>query len=93
MPAAKARKYLHSGVITLALCGAAALYLNFEGVRCLQALSGAEESFMSEQELEQAAANCFIITNSYVYSLFGVVAGMILVAVWAFKRNQALTAE
>jgi hypothetical protein len=48
---------------------------------------------MSGRELEQATANCFVITNSYVYSLFGLVAGVILVAVWAVKRSQTLRVE
>jgi hypothetical protein len=42
----------------------------------------------SKQLLEDAVAECFIITNSYVYSLFGVVVGMILMVLWTFKRKQ-----
>ena len=93
MTPAKARKYLYSGTISVALFGTAAVYLNFEGAKCITMLSGAEVPVMSGRELEQATANCFVITNSYVYSLFGLVAGMILVTVWAVNRSQTLRVE
>ena len=88
MPAADtARKYLHFGVMTLTISSAAAVYLNFEGVKCLTILARSSETVNSQRELEQTSANCFIVTNSYVYSLFGVVAGVILLALWARKRK------
>jgi hypothetical protein len=87
-PANASRKYLHAGIITLAISGTAAFYLNFEGVRCLTAIGRSDDNgVFSERELENASANCFIITNSYVYSLFGVVAGLIVVVFWAYKRR------
>ena len=85
---ASASKYLHAGVIAIAISGVAAVYLNFEGVRCLSVLSRSDETAYSQREIEEASANCFIITNSYVYSLFGVVAGVILVVLWASKRKR-----
>jgi hypothetical protein len=33
--------------------------------------------------------DCFIVTNSYVYSLFGVVAGIIMIIVWFAKKRKA----
>jgi hypothetical protein len=88
MPATHtARRYLHFGVITLTISGAAAVYLNFEGVKCLTILARSSETVNSQQELQQTSANCFIVTNSYVYSLFGVVAGGILLGLWAHKRR------
>lgn len=81
------RKYLHAGVIALAISGASAIYLNFEGVKCLTTLSGYNET-VNSREIEQASASCFVITNSYVYSLFGVVAGLIMVIMWAQKRKK-----
>jgi hypothetical protein len=80
-------RYLYSGAIALAISGAAAVYLNFEGVRCMNELNTTEE-LQSQQALKDASTSCFVITNSYVYSLFGVVVGMILLVIWAFKRNQ-----
>lgn len=81
-------KYLQSGVVVLGICGVAAIYLNFEGVKCLTELSKDNDDIESLQTLEDSAADCFVITNSYVYSLFGVVAGLLLVAVWAFRRKR-----
>jgi hypothetical protein len=80
-------KYLYSGVVALAVSGTAAIYLNFEGMRCLNEMS-TTENLQSQQALESASANCFVITNSYVYALFGVVVGIILLAMWVFKRNR-----
>ena len=85
--ARKSRKYLYAGIIALAVSGTAAIYLNFEGVRCLNELS-TTANIQSQQALEEASANCFVITNSYVYSLFGVVVGMLLLVMWALKRNR-----
>ena len=88
MPATDAsRKYLHFGVITLTISGAAAVYLNFEGVKCLTILGRSTETVNSQQELERTSAYCFIVTNSYVYSLFGVAVGGILLAFWVHKRR------
>jgi hypothetical protein len=86
--AARSRhKYLHAGIVTLAISSLAAVYLNFEGARCLATL-GNRETALPQMAFEEAAEHCFIITNSYVYSLFGVVAGIILVSVWAFRRGK-----
>ena len=85
--ASKPSRYLYPGVIALAISGSAAIYLNFEGVRCLNELSRTE-NLGSQDAREEASANCFVITNSYVYSLFGVIIGMIMLGMWVFKRNQ-----
>jgi hypothetical protein len=38
--------------------------------------------------LELLKGNCFFITNSYVYSLFGLIIGALIIVVWYFKyRN------
>lgn len=80
-------KYLHVGIVTLAISGLAAVYLNFEGTRCLASL-GNGGAALPQRAVEEAAGHCFMVTNSYVYSLFGVVAGIILVSVWAFRRSK-----
>jgi hypothetical protein len=54
----------------------------------MEELTTIGDDVQSKQLLEDAAAGCFIITNSYVYSLFGVVVGMILMVLWTFKRKQ-----
>ena len=85
-------KYLHAGIVTLAVSGVAAAYLNFEGARCLASI-GNGGAALPQRTLEEAAEYCFVITNSYVYSLFGVVAGIILVSVWAFRRGNGRVGE
>ncbi len=80
-------RYLHAGVIILALGSAAAIYLNFKGVACLTALNSADDA-ISPRSLQDLERDCFIITNSYVYSLFAVAAGSVLVAIWFVKKRK-----
>jgi len=80
-------RYLRAGVIILALGGAAAIYVNFKGVACLTALNNADGA-ISPRSLQDMERDCFIITNSYVYSLFAVVAGSVLLAVWFVKKRK-----
>jgi hypothetical protein len=62
---------------------------NNEGFNCLSKLSRREkDSFTADGTLEGLASYCFFITNSYVYSLFGVVIGAITIVAWYCKyRN------
>jgi hypothetical protein len=48
----------------------------------------------TEQEISETyelRRNCFIITNLYVYSLFGVIIGGIILVVWYTKYKQIWT--
>ncbi|MCI0561231.1 MAG: hypothetical protein MN733_22320 [Nitrososphaera sp.] len=87
IPGRPSYTYLHAGIVILTISGAFSLYLNFEGVRCLTAINTAG-GVLSEQALEELERNCFIITNSYVYSLFGVVAGVVLIAIWVRRKRK-----
>jgi hypothetical protein len=87
MSSTAVRRYLHFGIITLSISGAAAIYLNFEGAKCLATLGRSNETLNSQRDLEQESSRCFIVTNSYVYSLFGVVAGLILIVLWTNRRK------
>ena len=81
--------YLHVGAIVLAVSGVAAIYLNFQGASCLAALGRAGgDSVFSPGQSEELERNCFIVTNSYVYSLFGVAAGAILVVLGLAKKRK-----
>lgn len=80
-------KYLYAGIVTLAISGVAAVYLNFEGATCLASL-GNGATALPQRAVEEVSEYCFVITNSYVYSLFGVAAGIILLSVWAFRRGK-----
>ena len=62
---------------------------NNEGVKCLSELSRSGNMSLEEsRQLEQLKGNCFFITNSYVYSLFGLIIGALIIIVWYSKyRN------
>lgn len=82
-------KYLKIGLLLLVASGIMAIYLSNEGFNCLSKLNRKEkDSFTADGSLEGLASYCFFITNSYVYSLFGVVIGAITIVAWYCKyRN------
>ena len=82
-------RYLKIGLLLLVASGIIAIYLNNEGFNCLSKLTRKEvDSFHEDDTLEGLAGYCFFITNSYVYSLFGIVSGAIIITVWYCKyRN------
>jgi hypothetical protein len=70
------------------------LFLNFQSFNCLTKLS---EYYNSPLEIDpqnnttiDLQRNCFIITNSYVFSVFGIVIGVIILIVgyWKKKKNK-----
>lgn len=84
---------MYIGAITLAASGATALYLNFQGVRCLSDLAQADRTILSAERLEEMERNCSIITNSYVYSVYGIIVGVILIVVALVKRRKDMHAS
>ncbi|AFU58366.1 MAG: hypothetical protein QXX64_03415 [Nitrososphaera sp.] len=85
---ASARRYLYVGVIILSVSGAIAIYLNFQGVRCLSDLALVDRSVLAPTQLEEMERNCSIVTNSYVYSVYGVVAGIMLVVIGFMRKRK-----
>jgi hypothetical protein len=85
---AAAERYLQVGIITLGISGAAAIFLNFQGYACLSDLARIDRSVITPERLDELERNCFIITNSYVYSLFGVVIGIVLIVFWYAKKRK-----
>ncbi len=79
--------YLVAGILMVALSGSAAIVLNVLGAACLTQLARIDRSSIMTESVDELERNCFIITNSYVYSLFGVVAGAILLVYW-YKKNK-----
>jgi hypothetical protein len=70
------------------------LFLNFQSFNCLTKLS---EYYNSPVEIDpqnnttiDLQRNCFIITNSYVFSVFGIIIGVIILIVgyWKKKKNK-----
>ncbi|HEU4606277.1 MAG TPA: hypothetical protein VFS46_08585 [Nitrososphaera sp.] len=85
---AAASKYLYVGMIILAASGAAAIYLNFQGVQCLTNLAQIDRSVVPPELLEEMERNCAVVTNSYVYSIYAVAAGIVLVVVGFMKKRK-----
>ena len=83
---------MYIGAITLAASGATALYLNFQGMKCLSDLAQRDRTILSADRLEEMERNCFIITNSYVYSIYGIIVGVIRVAVALVKKRKDMHA-
>jgi hypothetical protein len=85
---ASARRYTYTGAIILAISGAIAIYFNFQGVRCLSDLALVDRSITAPGHLQEMERNCSIVTNSYVYSIYGAVAGIVLVVVGLVKKGK-----
>lgn len=86
------KKYIYIGTIMLAASGAAAIYLNFQGVKCLSDLVQVDRSVLAPERLEEMERNCSIITNSYVYSVYGIIVGIILIVIGLVKRRKSMHA-
>lgn len=68
------------------------LFLNFQSFNCLTKLS---EYYNSPLEIDpqnnttiDLQRNCFIITNSYVFSVFGIIIGVIILIVGYWKKRK-----
>jgi hypothetical protein len=83
---------MYIGAITLAASGAAATYLNFQGIRCLSDLAQVDRTIFSAERLEEMESNCSIVTNSYVYSVYGIIVGIILIVIALVKKRKNMHA-
>lgn len=68
-----------------------AIYLNFQGVSCLTAIAQLDRSVISPDLAIELETSCAVITNSYVYSIYAVVAGAILVVAGFVKKRRSNT--
>ena len=68
--------------------GVAAVLLNIQGASCLTQLARVDRSAFPSGVIEQMEQDCFVITNSYVYSLFAAVAGAVVLGYGYFKRRK-----
>lgn len=84
---------MYIGALTLAASGTAAIYLNFQGIRCLSELAQVDRTIFSAERLEEMEINCLIITNSYVYSVYGVIIGVILIVIALIKKKKDMHAS
>lgn len=81
-------KYLLAGSALLVAGGLAAVLLNFQGAVCLTQLARVDQSAFPPDVIESMERDCFVITNSYVYSLFAALAGAVVLGYWYFKRHR-----
>ena len=79
--------YLHIGAIVVGITGAAAIYLYFQAVACLTELAREDSSAILTERLDELQRNFFIITNSYVYSIFRVIIGITLIVLGYLKKK------
>jgi hypothetical protein len=79
---------MYIGAMILAVSGAIAIYLNFQGARCLSDLALVDRSVTTPGQLQEMERNCSIVTNSYVYSTYGVAAGIVLIVVGFMKKRK-----
>jgi hypothetical protein len=86
------KRYIYIGTIILAASGAVAIYLNFQGIKCLSDLVQVDRSVFDPERLEEMERNCFIITNSYVYSLYVVIIGITLIIIGLVKKRKDMHA-
>ena len=81
-------RYLKVGLSLVVIGAILAVYLNNEGVKCLSDLNRSGNMSSDDTQLERLKGSCFLITNSYVYSLFGLIIGSLIIIVWYSKyRN------
>jgi hypothetical protein len=83
-----ASRYLVAGLVLLAGGASLAVVLNVMGASCLTNLARLDRSTLQPQAVDDLERNCFIITNSYVYSLFAAAIGAIILAYWRRKKRQ-----
>jgi hypothetical protein len=81
-------KYLHFGIVILVASAAIATYLNFQGAKCLTDIARLDRSVVSAEQVDELERNCAITTNSYVYSIYGIVGGIILVVIGFMKKRK-----
>jgi hypothetical protein len=73
------------------------IYLYFQSFNCLTQLSqyyntqfdiNPQNNTIVELTIVNLQRNCFIITNSYVFSLFGIIIGVIIIIIGFWKKRK-----
>jgi len=88
----RTNRYYTVGSCILIISVILSIYLNFQSFNCLTKLS---EYYNSQIRIDSQnnifidlQRNCFIITNSYVFAVFGVIIGIIVIITGHWKKKK-----
>ena len=88
----RTNRYYTVGSCILIISAILSIYLNFQSFNCLTKLS---EYYNSQIRIDSQnnifidlQRNCFIITNSYVFAVFGVIIGIIIIIIGHWKKRK-----
>jgi len=88
----KTNIYYTVGSCILIISAILSIYLNFQSFNCLTKLSEYYNSEISSESQNNIfidlQRNCFIITNSYVFAVFGVIIGIIIIIIGHWKKRK-----
>jgi len=88
----KTNIYYTVGSCILIISVILSIYLNFQSFNCLTKLSEYYNSQIRSDSQNNIfidlQRNCFIITNSYVFAVFGVIIGIIIIIIGHWKKRK-----
>jgi len=88
----KTNIYYTVGSCILIISAILSIYLNFQSFNCLTKLSEYYNSQIRSDSQNNIFVdlqrNCFIITNSYVFAVFGVIIGIIIIIIGHWKKRK-----
>ena len=88
----KTNRYYTVGSCILIISAILSIYLNFQSFNCLTKLSEYYNSQIRSDSQNNIfidlQRNCFIITNSYVFAVFGVIIGIIIIIIGHWKKRK-----
>ena len=88
----RTNRYYTVGSCILIISTILSIYLNFQSFDCLTKLSEYYNSQIRTDSQNNIfidlQRNCFIITNSYVFAVFGVIIGIIIIIIGHWKKRK-----
>jgi hypothetical protein len=88
----RTNRYYTVGSCILIISAILSIYLNFQSFNCLTELSKYYNSQIRTDSQNNIfidlQRNCFIITNSYVFAVFGVIIGIITIIIGHWKKRK-----
>ena len=88
----RTNRYYTVGSCILIINAILSIYLNFQSFNCLTELSEYYNSQIRTDSQNNIfidlQRNCFIITNSYVFAVFGVIIGIIIIIIGHWKKRK-----